>query len=274
MKTLAELMSTVRPVWAPEDAGAGAATQAATGANDSVVAGAGADSVAAGAGDGTQAAGAAAAAAEKPKGPDWKDKRIATLTARLNAKNTAAPAEPAKPLDPTADFNRRVAEEAQRLAPQLTAMQKFDEACLVAVTKGKEEYGDKEFVGAVNALRSIVDETDAASQATYTDLIESALETGAAPAIIFDLGSNLDEAQKLFDMSPKRRAVELTRKAAALGGAAESSTLPKPIVPVESRGARHEAISPSDPARSDNLSTADWMARREAEIKTRSGARA
>lgn len=269
MKILAELMRGTAPLFEGENeggaAGAGNETQAGGAAADTQAGGAAAETQAAGAGNDTQPAAAAA-----PAAPDWKDRRIAQLTARnaqLAQKVAAQPAPaPKAPLDPTADFESRVAAQAAAQADALVAARTFNEKCNAEVDKGRGEFGANEFNASVSSLLLLVDTSDASSMANYQDFLESAIETGAGAALIFELGKNPDEAEKILALPPKRRAIELARKADAVAKPAEPSNAPRPMRAIESHGGRHEAIKASDPARADTLSTADWMARRNAEV--------
>jgi hypothetical protein len=214
--------------------------------------------------------------------PKWAQDRINKLTAqkadlqsKLNsaAKPAPATAATAAPLDPAADWDSRLADAAQRQAQAMVATQTFNERCNAAVEAGRAEYGEAEFNAAVAGLQKLVDATDAASIATYQDMLESALETGKAADLIYELGRDLNEAQRVFDLSPKKRAIELAQRAAKAGSVAEPSSAAKPIRAIEPRGGRHEQISADDTERADKLSTAEWMARRNAQVAAQAGRR-
>lgn len=216
------------------------------------------------------AAAAPAPAPVEPPKPDWKDKRIAQLTARLAAKPASpAPAPaPAQP-DPTADFNARVNAAAQQQAQALAATAAFNQKCNEIVEAGRTTFGKDEFNSSVSGLLKLVDMADAGSAANYTDFLETAIETGAGAELLFELGRDLDEAQRVLELSPKKRAIELARKAESLGATAEPSKAPKPIRVIEAKGVRHEEIDPADASRADNLPIADWMERRNKQVAGR-----
>ena len=267
MKILAELMSSVRPVWdEPNEGATGAPAE-----SEPTPPGATGEAPAAAS---EPPATAPAAASDQP---GWKDRRIGQLTARnaelarkLAEKNsTSAPAQP----DPTADFEARVAAKAAETADALVAVRTFNEKCNEAVDKGRTDFGTAEFNASINGLVQLVDSSDPASLANYQDFLESALETGAAPSLIFELGKDLNEAERILALPPKRRAIELARKAEAVAKPTEPSSAPKPIRVIDAHGGRHDTYKPSDPVHADNLSTAEWMARRNAEVASQAGRR-
>lgn len=198
---------------------------------------------------------------EPPK-EDWKDKRIAKLTARL-AEARKAEAAPQAP-DPTADFNRRVAEAAA----QQVAAQEYNRKCNEAAKKGKELFG-ADFDVALTQLRSLVNENDPEEVGSYNQFINAGLETEHLPELIAILGNNLGEASRILALPPVKMGIELAKLALAEPKAAPEpvSELRKPIRPVGGGRGDHLAVDPADPSRADSLSTAEWMKRREASLK-------
>lgn len=213
----------------------------------------------------------------EPPAQDWRDKRIATLTRRLRElqeKGNAPPATTTEPptttapapLQPPTNLDALVNQRARELAN----IQDFNRRCDEAALAGRSAFGESEFNGRIANLQKLVDNTDPSSVKAYNDLLMAALETGEAPRVLFDLGADLNEAQKVLSMTPTKMAVEMTRKAAMPPGTV--SNAPKPITPIPSRGAANERISPDDPDRSDHLSTAEWMRRREEQLAARRAA--
>ncbi len=281
----------VRPVWAPETEGAAAPASQENAPGESASE-ASADSSAAAVTSGTAegapsseagepaAEGSAEGSSASPSQPesgeaqpkqDWRDRRIAKLTAQLaqSRQQGARPAEAspaAAPLDPTADFETRVAQAAQAQA----AAMEFNRQCDAVAERGRSQYGKAEFNSSVNNIvENFVDKTDRASVANYQNFLAAALETGEAEKIIFALGSNpndLDEAERILSLPPLKMAVELT-KLAQREEAAPVTAAPRPIRPVKDIASATSTISPSDPTRQHNLSTAEWMKRREDEVK-------
>lgn len=200
---------------------------------------------------------------------DWRDDRIAVLTARLaEAKKAALPVEPKTPAaagTSEEEINRRVEAEAQTRAQVLAAQAAFNAEANGVVEKGRGEFTD--FDERVTELRKLQDPT---SQVAYENMIRAAIETGEGPKLIHALGGDLNEASRIMGLSPTKMAVELTKIAVGVPG--KLSAVPKPITPVGGRTAPHTTIDPTDPTRADNLSTAEWMARRQAQL-SKSGAR-
>lgn len=204
------------------------------------------------------------------------------LTAKLAAKEPAATAAQLQ----EAEIERRAAERAVVLA----AENDWNKRCNEAVEKGQKEFPD--FDTQLANLQTLLDKTDEGSQKQFTSLIASALETGEAPTLIHKLGGDLNLAYKLMRMNPTQQAVEMTKLSfetkaalkAALGADSDADdapdpnaltrVLPKPVIPIGNRAGQHTAISPSDPSRAKNLSSAEWHARRTAEVAEAQKARA
>jgi hypothetical protein len=209
---------------------------------------------------------------------NWKDRRIAQLTAKLReeqakAKPATVTTDPAAAAvaETQADFDARVSARAA----ELTAGNEFNRQCSEAGKAGEAAFPD--FQDRVKQLVTLVDRNDPSQVQTYNQFLSAALETGNAPQLIHALGGDLDEASRIMSLSPIKMAVELTKLAAKAPQAAEGgkdelqlSGAPKPITPVGGRAGPHTQIDPTDPSRSDSLSTAEWMRRRNAQV-TKSG---
>jgi hypothetical protein len=217
---------------------------------------------------------APAPAAEKPS--DWRDRRIARLTAQLREeqqKGKNAPAQPAaaaKPLDPTADFNKRVADAA---AAQVAAT-RFNEKSNAAASAGRQKYGKDEFNSSIRSLVSqfVPDDNDREALGRYNAFISAALATGHAEDVIYELGRNLDDAEAVMELDPLELTAELTRRFAAPAAAGavrnEISAAPKPIRPITP--GNETVLDPANPDQAGKLSTAEWMARRNEQVAKRS----
>ena len=202
---------------------------------------------------------------------DWRDRRIAQLTARLRATEQQKPAEPAsQPAagsgtgPSTVDLVRR---EAERLATELEVTREFNRQCEATAAAGRTAFGKEAFDGRVQQLTQVVDRSDPASLTAYNLLLHAAIETGKGPELIHRLGGDLNEASRLMALPPVKLGIELAKLAAA--PQVELSAAPKPIRPVTNRGASHEAIDPTDNERAGQLSTAEWMRRREEQLVER-----
>lgn len=200
--------------------------------------------------------------------PDWRDKRIATLTRRLREEQERSRQQPQVqqpvPPAPQEDFTRQQIETRAR---ELSSIQDFNRRCDEAAVAGRAAFGEMEFNGRINNLHKLVDNTDPQSVQAYNSLLIAALDTGEGPKVLFNLGSDLNEAQRILALQPTRMAVELTKR--ALSPEVQISSAPKPIVPVGSRGGQHTAIAPDDPERADHLAIGEWMRRREQQLKER-----
>jgi hypothetical protein len=211
------------------------------------------------------------------KTSDWRDRRIARLTAQLReeqqkGKANPAPASAAKvaPLDPTADFNSRVATAA---AAQVAAT-RFNDKSNAAAASGRAKYGKDEFNSSIRSLVSqfVPDDSDRDALGRYNAFITAALATGHAEDVIYELGRNLDEAETVMELDPLEMTAELTRRFAlpvpAGSGKNEISAAPKPIRPITP--GNETILDPANPEQSSKLSTSEWMARRNEQVAKRS----
>jgi len=209
----------------------------------------------------------------KPAGDEWWQRRINKLTAKakaLEAENAQLKQAPATPPIPPAhvpgavpgspEYQEAVRAEARALA----AKDRFDQQCADIATAGQEAFGKDAFDRSVMGLVNLVDRSDPEEIGQYRSLIEAAISTGEAPRLVHLLGSDPNEATRLLALPPARMGVELAKLVLTQPDRTVSGA-PKPAsVPRGSGGgqAPHTSIDPTDPERSDRLSTAEWMRRR------------
>lgn len=205
-------------------------------------------------------------AAEPPQ-PDWRDKRIATLTRRLRELQQQPQQPPQQPPQSQVPEQALIDQRARELA----AIQDFNRRCDETALSGRAQFGEEAFNGRISNLQKLSDPTDQMSVQQYNNLLLAALETGEADRLLYELGADLNEAQRILGMSPTKMAVELTKRATK--PPVQVSTAPRPITPVGGRPASHERIEPDDPDRSDHLSTSEWMRRREAQLSAKAQSR-
>lgn len=227
---------------------------------------------AAAAADGTAASGqsqtGAAASSEAPK-TDWRDARIAELTAKLNRERAAKAAPPPKDEgESEADFEARV----ERLATAKAAQAEWDRQCNAVAAQGRTEFSEEGFNERLGKILTVVDHQDAGEREAYNGVLQAAIETGAAHKILFSLGDNPGEVRRLMGLSPTKRAVEIAQLASKLvaGAAAEPSSAPKPITPIAGGSGKHyEGIAPDNPEHGTKLPKSDWFARRQKQVEER-----
>lgn len=200
---------------------------------------------------------------QPPTQPDWRDKRIATLTRRLRElqEGGARPAAPAAPAPHQPDMTQAMIDQR---ANEIAIIKEFNRRCDETALNGRAQYGETEFNGRIANLQKLSDPTDPTSVQAYNAMLSAALEAGEPERLLYELGADLNEAQRILAMSPTRMAVEMTRRAAK--PSVQISNTPKPITPLGGRPESHERIAPDDPDRADHLSTAEWMRRRERQI--------
>ena len=101
-------------------------------------------------------------------------------------------------------------------------------------------------------------------------MLEVIMGSDHGPEIAYHLGKNVEASRRIARLDPLSQARELGRIEATLGEARparKTSSAPEPIKPVGGRSSS-PAYSASDP-RSDSLPIAEWMARRDQELRAR-----
>lgn len=205
-----------------------------------------------------------------PANDDWKKKRYDTVYAKLKeaeAKLAKQPQGGEKPAGEATDDSRQreIREEAERLA----AAQDFNRRCNNVANEGKKKFSD--FNDRIGNLQHLYTPGNASEEAAYARMLEAALETDEPERVLYELGGDMDMAERMMGLSPVKMGMEMA-KIAAKKGEAEPSNAPRPIKPVGDRGTSATEIDPADPARADNLSKDTWFKRRQADIDRRRAA--
>ncbi len=206
---------------------------------------------------------------EPPK-KDWKDDRIAKLTHDLNEARRAAAAAPPPVIAPgetEAQFQARVDEAANAKAGVLAAQADWDRQCNSVAELGRQEFPD--FDARIKAMNSTINPQDQAEVIAQNEIISAAIETGAAHKVLYAIGSDPAEFQRLMKLSPVKRAMELGKLAVTLVNDKPPSNLPKPIVPVNSGGVHYEGIAPDDPQKGMKLPKGQWFKMREEQARAK-----
>lgn len=224
---------------------------------------------------------------DEPPKVDWRDRRIGEQQARLRERNARiaeleaqlrgqpAPQPPAgasagqptyqQPPQAPGDIQRQITEAAAQMA----AASEFTRRCNEVAESGRRVFTN--FDQRVQRLTGLVDPNDNQQVVHYNAFLNAAMETGEAARLIYDLGGDLNEASRIMAMEPVKMAVELTRLASRVS-TTDRSNAPPPINPLGSAAnslPKNTLIQPDDADQSDNLSTEEWMRRREEQVASR-----
>lgn len=149
-------------------------------------------------------------------------------------------------------------------ARELTAINRFNESCNQVAAAGKTEYTDWD-----DALKNL-SLVGAIGKDATPEFLETAIELKDPHKVLHFLGTNLEEAERIVKLPPKRMALELARVEAKVNAApvvtatvvppviVPVSKAPAPVIPVTNPAAAAGPLSLDDP----NLSTEDFMALR------------
>ena len=200
---------------------------------------------------------------EQPKREPWFNRRIDELTkARREAERRAEALEAIlRQRDNPGQQETPQAQQPQadpyQLAEQIANQRTLNEAANRTYQAGKEAYGD-DFDAAVNTLRQVTDLSQ------RPDFLEAVVALPNAHEVYHHLGKNPDDAAHVLSLSPVKMAMELATLSAKVGRPKPQSRAPAPITPVGKSAAPASELV-------DELPTAEWMARREAQLAKRRG---
>ena len=171
----------------------------------------------------------------------------------------AAPALPAAPLD-AADFDNAPAYAealAERKAEALLAQReaeatqaKMQDAYRDREDEARNRYADFEQV----AYNPALPVTDAMAQTIQSSEI--------GPELLYHLGSNPKESERISRLSPLMQAREIGKIEAALAAnppARKTTSAPAPIAPVTARAATAPTYDTTDPRSIKSMSTEEWI---------------
>lgn len=220
--------------------------------------------------------------------PEWAQKRINELTASRHAAERAAASEKSARLaaearatellsqiankDPNAPApaatsnlsEEEVERRAKEKAIQIAQQNEFNKACNDIAETGKEKFKDWD-----DALKNLT-LVGAIGKDVSPDFLETAIELKNPASILHHLGMNLEEAERVAKLPPKKMAMEMARIEAKLNAPAPApvippvSNAPAPVIPVGG-AAKPGAPSIDDP----NLSGEEWMALRSKQVEER-----
>lgn len=172
----------------------------------------------------------------------------------------AAPAMPAAPLD-AADFDNAPAYAdalAERKAEALLAQREAE----AAQAKTQDDYRDRE----EKARDKYVDFEQVAynRDLPVTDAMAHTIQSSEiGPELLYHLGSNPKESERISKLSPLMQAREIGKIEAALTAnppARKTTSAPAPIAPVTARSSSAPVYDTTDPRAIKSMSTSEWIA--------------
>lgn len=204
---------------------------------------------------------------EKPKRKPWYVKRIDDMTKKkyqLEKREKELMAEIEKLKNPSADGKvdeKDVDAVANKKAEGIAAEQKFNESCDKVAEIGKEKFKDfPERIANFGHLGGLGTQEGRA-------FLENVIEFDNAHEVLYALGDDLDRAADIFEMTPKRQAIALTKFAEELKVKAKKeaapSKAPKPLKPITNPTSKP---TPKDP---DDMEYAEWLEWRNANKRVR-----
>ena len=175
---------------------------------------------------------------------------------KLKAQPPAPTPEPLKP-DNFADAQAYAEAIAERKAAELLAQREAE----AERTATLEAYQDRE-----EEARTKYDDFEQVAYNPKLPITETMAQTIQAseigPDVIYHLGSNPKEAERIARLSPLLQAREIGKIEARLASsppAKKTSTAPAPIAPVTARASSAPAYDTTDPRSVKSMSTSEWI---------------
>lgn len=194
----------------------------------------------------------------KPKHKPWFQVRIDELTRDKydeRRRAEALEAEVAKYRDltppenrPPADIDRLATQKAQEIVRQ----NEFNAKCNEVYSSGNSEFSDfDEKLGNFRLLGGLP-----------APVLEAVTQLPDAHKVLHALGSDMDEAARIFNLAPVPMAVALAKLSASPAKAKPVSSAPPPIRPIDG--------APKGEPDPDKMDTDAWMKWREDQLKKQS----
>lgn len=198
-----------------------------------------------------------------------KDRELADIRAenerlkQLAERVSTPPAEQTPPAQQQSMTREQIQAEAEKIANAKFDQDTYNRDCNDAFTRGKNVYKDK-WEPTLKVLGQF-------SEIQQADVMKEILRTDDPAKVLFELGSNPAEAQRIFEMSPNRRTTEFIKIAIK----ENKVTTPKPtnagapVEPISGRG----GSAKSEDLYDDKMSDDDFYAIRQKQKRERFAAR-
>lgn len=168
---------------------------------------------------------------------------------------------------PPALTEQEVERRAQEKATQMARQSAFNNACNAVADAGAKEFKDT-WATALSNLSMV----GATGEGSNPDFLETAIELKSPEKVLHYLGTNLDQAQRIVSLPPKKMALEMARLEATLNAPVAAlqpivppvSNAPQPIIPVGG-AAKAPAGDITDP----NMTPDDWFMLRAKQVAER-----
>ena len=201
-------------------------------------------------------------AAPEPVQTPWYEKRISELAAARNEERRRAEALQSEVLryqaasQPAGGGEARYTEQqvAEIVSQRVTAEAQvldFDRRCQDVYNTGSAAYGD--FDSAVKTLRETFGLTP--------EFVETAMATGRASDVLYELGKHPDKAQEILSLPERQQIIAVANLAAGFAARPKAKQNSSAPAPISSRVG--SASSAGEVALSPDLSMKEWMTRRE-----------
>lgn len=182
---------------------------------------------------------------------------VAKMTTKTPAGTQTAPAETVKPQMSDEEIDRKV----QQRASEMARVAEFNKTCDQIA-----ETGEKEFKDWGDALKNL-GLVGAVGQGANPEFLETVVELKQPHKVLHYLGTNLEQAERIAKLPPKKMALEMARLEATINAPApvvpvQVSQAPAPINPIGGAA----KITPGD-INDPNISPEDWFMLRAKQVE-------
>lgn len=190
----------------------------------------------------------------KEKTPAWFQRRIDKEVAEKHALRRQIEQLQSQPVQEPAADSEEIDRRANEKAAELARQRAFDEACNRTFDQGVAEFSD--FSSNLKELKNSVGELP-------VQLVHVINDLDNGHKVLNHLATNLDDAARIYELSPTRMAIELTKLSDKLSKPPVKpiSKVPPPIKPVSGGSVTPDGLS-------DSLSDDEWIKRRNAQRRS------
>ena len=171
---------------------------------------------------------------QRAEAAEAEKERLEALVKELSAaKKTDEQKQDEKPQKSEAEIRAEVEQQLRQQFEEEAKAKEFNEASNQAYENGIKKFGQAEFEESLQDLQRV-------GLSSRVDVVQTALETGNAEQVLFLMGQDVAEAERIMSLSPVKMAIEMAKLAASRPRA------PRPETPVS------KASDPIKPVRGAN----------------------
>jgi len=189
---------------------------------------------------------------QRAEAAEAEKERLEALVKELSAsRKSDEQQQDDKPQKTEAEIRAEVEKQVRQQFEEEARAKEFNDASNQAYENGIKKFGQAEFEESLQDLQRV-------GLSSRVDVVQTALETGNAEQVLFLMGQDVAEAERIMSLSPVKMAIEMAKLAASRPRAPKTETAVSkatdPIRPVRGGNASNE-FDLADP----NTDMNDWV---------------